>query len=136
MRERFTPVHVQSVQSALFHGRVQKYQEPVESYGQELKRLFQRAYPTMAREESREGKDVLASQFVAGLRPELQGKLSGVEGDFDVLMQKARFEEAKGKELRSDRKQLDQDTGAHTNGHCRTFSGELQRPPLERKAKT
>ena len=54
LRERFTPVHVQSVQSALFHGHVQKYQEPVESYGQELKHLFQRAYPTMAREESRE----------------------------------------------------------------------------------
>lgn len=53
LKERFTPVHVQSVQSALFHGCVQKPQETVESYGQELKWLFQRAYPKMAREETK-----------------------------------------------------------------------------------
>ena len=107
LKERFTPVHVQSVQSALFHGRVQKPQETVESYGQELKRLFQRAYPKMAREETKEGKDVLSSRFVAGLRQELQEKLTGAVGDFDVLMQRARFEEAKRKELRGEKKDPD-----------------------------
>ena len=67
----------------------------MESYGQELKHLFLRAYPKLAQEETREGKDVLFSRFVAGLRQELQKKLTGTAGDFDVLMQKVRFEEAK-----------------------------------------
>ena len=102
LKRKFTPVHVQSVQSARFHGRVQEPQETVDSYGQELKRLFQRAYPKMSRDESQEGKSVLASRFVAGLRREIQEKLTGLEEDFDVLLQRARFEEAKRKELGKD----------------------------------
>ena len=102
LKKKFTPVHVQSVQSARFHGRVQEPQETVDSYGQELKRLFQRAYPKMSRDESQEGKSVLASRFVAGLRREIQEKLTGLEEDFDVLLQRARFEEAKRKELGKD----------------------------------
>ena len=42
---------------------------------------------------------MLASQFVTGLRPELQSKVVGLEGNMDQLMMKACFEEAKGKEL-------------------------------------
>ena len=102
--KKFTPVHVQSVQSARFHGRVQEPQETVDSYRQELKRLFQRAYPKMSRDESQEGKSVLASRFVTGLRREIQEKLTGLEEDFDVLLQRACFEEAKRKELGKDSK--------------------------------
>ena len=97
--KKFASVHIQSVQSARFHGRVQEPQETVDSYGQELKRLFQRAYPKMSRDESQEGKSVLASRFIAGLRREIQEKLTGLEEDFDVLLQRACFEEAKRKEL-------------------------------------
>ena len=71
----------------------------MDEYGQELKRLFQRAYPKMAREESREGKNVMASRFVAGLRREIQEKLPGSEEEFEALLQRARFEEAKRKEI-------------------------------------
>ena len=42
---------------------------------------------------------VLAYQFVAGLRTELQSKVAGTDGDFDALVVKARFEEAKAREI-------------------------------------
>lgn len=45
------------------------------------------------------GHSVLSSQFVAGLLPSLKTKVAGVEGDFDQLLVKARFEEAKLKEF-------------------------------------
>ena len=44
----------------------------------------------------------LAYQFVAGLKLEIKEKLAGVEGDFDKLLTKARFKEAKIKEWRSE----------------------------------
>ena len=47
------------------------------------------------------GRSVLSSQFVAGLNPALKSKVTGVEGDFEQLLVKARFEEAKLRELPS-----------------------------------
>ena len=48
---------------------------------------------------------VLASQFVAGLKAELKEKLTGVEGDVDQLIEKARFEEIKRQELRLEKEE-------------------------------
>ena len=42
---------------------------------------------------------MLAYQFVAGLTPALRTKIAGVEGNFDQLLVKARFEEAKIRDL-------------------------------------
>ena len=41
------------------------------------------------------GKAVLASQFAAGLIPEIKAKMAGNEGDPDALLARSRFEEAK-----------------------------------------
>ena len=38
-------------------------------------------------------------QFVAGLLPEIKRRVVGVEGSFDQLLVKARFEEAKRRDL-------------------------------------
>ena len=40
-------------------------------------------------------RSVLAYQFVAGLLPHLNSKLAGSDGNFEVLLAKARFEEAR-----------------------------------------
>ena len=45
------------------------------------------------------GQLVLANQFVAGLLPELKAKVAGSEGKLEQLLTKARFEEAKLREL-------------------------------------
>ena len=45
------------------------------------------------------GQSFLANQFVAGLRPELKAKVVSSEGNMEQLLMKARFEEAKQKEL-------------------------------------
>lgn len=42
---------------------------------------------------------VLANQFISGLQPELQAKVVGMDGMLDTLILRARFEEAKAKEL-------------------------------------
>ena len=44
-------------------------------------------------------RSVLSSQFVAGLLPEIKRKVAGVEGNAEQLLTRARFEEAKLKEL-------------------------------------
>ena len=44
---------------------------------------------------------MLVNQFVSGLRSELQSKVVGVEGSLEEIVAKARFEEAKRKELSS-----------------------------------
>ena len=46
---------------------------------------------------------MLASQFVAGLRPELKEKLAGVEGDMEQLLVNTKFKEAKRREMQLDR---------------------------------
>ena len=45
------------------------------------------------------GQRVLSNQFVVGLRPKLKAKIVGQEGNLDQLLIRAKFEEAKGKEL-------------------------------------
>ena len=99
MRKRFTPVCLQSVQSSLFHERKQKRDPPetVDTYAQELRKLFHRAYPTAQQEEGGMGENVLAYQFIAGLIDPLKAKLIGTKGTFEELLTKARFEEARMK---------------------------------------
>ncbi len=45
------------------------------------------------------GKAVLASQFASRMIPEIRAKVAGTEGDFEALLAKARFEEAKLRDL-------------------------------------
>ena len=100
----FTPVQLQAVHSNLFHQRKQEEAETVDQYAQELRKLFYRAYPEQiqATEEAEGfGRSVLAYQFVAGLKLNLQSKVAGVEGDFEQLLLRARFEEVKIRDLTS-----------------------------------
>lgn len=102
LSQRFKPVRIQAVQSGQFHSRKQGTSERVDEYAQDLSRLYQRAYPQTdlgSREAEEMGQKVLAYQFVSGLLPELKVKVAGTEGTFDQLWIKARFEEAKLKEL-------------------------------------
>ena len=59
LSKHFTPVFLQSVQSSRFHKRKQQSSESVDTYAQELKRPFYRAYPTV-RQRSSEYSDVIA----------------------------------------------------------------------------
>ena len=102
LTKRFTPVQIQPIQSQLFHDRQQKPKETVDEYAEALKKLFVKAYSNLARggqEAEVMGQSVLANQFVAGLRPELKAKVVGSESNMEQLLMKARFEEAKRKEL-------------------------------------
>ncbi len=74
----------------------------MDSYAQALRTLFHKTYPNAHRgspEAESVGKAVLASQFSAGLIPEIKAKVAGNEGDFDTLLVKVRFEEAKLRDL-------------------------------------
>ncbi len=76
--------------------------EMVDNYAQELKKLFYRAYPATqqgSQEAEAMGRSVLACQFVAGLRNTIKAKVAGVDGEFKQLVVKARFEEAKLRDL-------------------------------------
>ena len=102
LRRRFTPVQIQSVQSSRFHERKQGPTESVDGYAQELQGLFHRAYASTQHEgggAEAMGRSVLRSQFVAGLRAELRAKVVGCPGDFEELLSKARFEEARLREV-------------------------------------
>ena len=102
LQKRFTPVRVQAVQSGLFHERKQKTQEMVDAFAQELRRLFYLAYPKAqqgSRETEEMGTTVLVYQFISGLKPEIKSKVAGVEGSLEQLLIKARFEEAKQRDL-------------------------------------
>ena len=68
-------MHIQSVQSSLFHNRKQWLRKTVDTYAQGLRYLFKRAYPPTQRgNEAAEtmGHAVLANQFLAGLHPEFK----------------------------------------------------------------
>ena len=102
LRKRFTPVQLTAVRTQLFHDRKQGPQESVDEFAQDLRDLYGKAYAGFTKgtpEAEKVGQTVLASQFVAGLRPSLQSKVVGMEGGMDQLVLKARFEEAKSKEL-------------------------------------
>jgi len=86
-------VRLQAVQSNLFHQRKQ-----------ELKRFFYRAYPRAIQATKQAkgfGRSVLAHQFVAGLKRNLQTKAAGIEEGLEQLLVKARFEETKIRDLSS-----------------------------------
>ena len=88
LRNRFTPVRIQSVQSSRFHERRQRPGENVDSYAQDLRKLFHQAYGSAQSEgQGAEvmGHSVLAYQFVAGLKDVLKSKLVGKEGSFEEL---------------------------------------------------
>ena len=98
VHERFTPVHLQAVQNNLFHDQKQKPGELVDHFAQELRVLFHKAYPYAQQgtlEAERLDQLVLVNQFVAGLLENIKVKVVGIEGSFDQLLAKARFEEAK-----------------------------------------
>ena len=88
---------------SLFHGRKQGKTECIDQYTQELRHLFSHAYlqSTQGSSEAEAmGKSVLASQFFAGLRPELKKNIAGSDlTSIDELLIKARFQEAKQRDL-------------------------------------
>ena len=70
----------------------------MDSYAQELRTLFYRAYPQAqqgTQETEQMARTMLANQFAVGLRQEIKIKVAGVEGNFEQLLAKAKFEEAK-----------------------------------------
>ena len=74
----------------------------MDEYAQALGKLFSKAYSTVLRGAPGSdciGQTVLASQFVAGLRPDLKAKVVRTDGNLDQLLVKARIEEAKRNEL-------------------------------------
>ena len=88
-----------ALQTQMFHSRKQGATESVDDFAQELRKLHSKAYATATSrnpEAEEVGQIVL---FVASLRAELQAKVVGVEGSMDEIVAKARFEEAKLKEL-------------------------------------
>jgi len=85
----------------LFHDRQQKPKEREDEYVEAL-RLFVKAYSNLSRGGQKAesmGQPVLANQFVNGLKPGLKAKVVSNEGNMEQLLMKARFEEAKQKEL-------------------------------------
>ena len=109
LTRRFTPVRLQAVQSNLFHERKQKPRETVDAYAQDLRRLFNRAYPRAqqgTKETEEMGRSILASQFVTGLHSDIKRKVAGMEGAFGQLLAKARFEEAKLRDLTDELKAI------------------------------
>ena len=98
LKKRFTPVRIQAIQMSHFHERRQKAGESVDSFAQDLRGLYHKAYPSTSRgskETEEMGQTILANQFATGLLPELKAKVGGSEGDLEKLLTKARFEEAK-----------------------------------------
>ena len=134
LTRRFTPVRIQSVQTSLFHDRKQGDHESVDKYAQDLKSHFYKAYPQSQQgNEAAEsmGKSVLASQFVAGLIPALKPKVAGTEGGFEELLIKARFEEAKLRDLGPPKKPSESPTTS-TSGRS-TGPPKQSQPVSERK---
>ena len=81
------------MQSSRFHERKQSPTESVDNYAQDLRKLYQKVYPS-ARQGSKEaeamGRSVLAYQFTARLLPHLKAKIARQEGIFKELLTKTR----------------------------------------------
>ena len=135
LRERFTPVRLQSVQSSMFHERKQRQNpsETVDTYAQELRKLFHRAYPTAQQEEGGIGENVLAYQFVAGLIDPLKAKLVGTKGTFEELLTKARFEEARRKEREKSSSRHTAPTTVNRNSGPKNSSSRTTPPQSDRR---
>ena len=98
LQKRFTLVHLPTEHSSLFHDKKQGLTETVDQYAQQLRCLFNKAYPSIqqgTKEAETFGQTVLVNRFVAGFLPAIKSKLVGIEEDFSHLLTKARFEEAK-----------------------------------------
>ena len=82
LKQRLTPVRIQAVQSSRFHERKQGAKESVDSYAQDLLRLFNQAYSSASASGDCDQMrlSVLAYQFVAVLKSELKAKLVGHKG--------------------------------------------------------
>jgi len=90
------------VQTQLFHVHQQGTKESVDEFSQGLRKLFARVYAGISQsgpEAEQIAQTVLANQFIIGLRPELKSKVVGTEGNLDQLLAKAKFEEAKRRDL-------------------------------------
>ena len=99
LKKRFTPEHLQAVQSSLFYDQKQKPNGSVDLYTQELHTLFYRSYPQAqqdAQETEQMARVMLANQFAAGQRQEVKAK---VAGPFEKLFSIAKFEEAKLRDI-------------------------------------
>ena len=106
MRRRFTPIRLTALQAQLFHNRQGQEKEMVDQFAQDLQKLYNLAYAWATSEgpqAERMGRTLLANQFVTGLRPDLKRKLIGTEGSLEELVLKARFEEAKTRDLVGDK---------------------------------
>ena len=102
LEDRFIPVRIQAVQSSRFHKRKQSPTESVDSYAQELRKLYQKAYTTTqqrSKEAEAMGRSVLAHQFIAGLLPHLKAKIAGQEGTFEEVLTRTRFEVARHRDI-------------------------------------
>jgi hypothetical protein len=113
-------MHIQAVQTSLFHDRKQVDGETVDTFAQDLRRLFHKAYPSSRRggqEAEQIAQTVLTSQFVAGLRPNIKAKIAGTDGTLEELLTKARFEEAKLRELKSTQPKSSSSSGNHLDSH-------------------
>ena len=78
----------------------------MDQFAQDLQRLYNLAYAGATSEgpqAERMGQTLLVNQFVTGLQADLKRKLIGTEGSLDELVLKARFEEAKTRELVGDK---------------------------------
>jgi len=98
------------MQISCFHERRKGPKESVDDHAQDLQRLFQWAYANAQYEgvgAEAMGQSVLRYQFVAGLRTELKAKVIGCTGLFEELLSKARFEEARLREVVGDRPKQD-----------------------------
>ena len=103
MKRRFTPIRLTAVQAQLFHNRQQQERETVDQFAQDLQKLYNLAYAGEGPQAKRMGQTLLVNQFVTGLRADLKRKLIGTDGSLDELVLKARFEEAKTRELVGDK---------------------------------
>ena len=100
LQKKFTLVQLTAVQTQLFLERHQGPRESVDEFAQELRKLLSNAYSRSMRggpEAEALGQSMLSNQFVGGLRPELKTKMVGMEGSFEELLMKSRFEEAKNR---------------------------------------
>ena len=143
LKRRFTPIHLSAVQTSMFHDRKQGEKETVDSYAQDLRRLFHRAYPSSQREGQEAetiAQNVLTNQFVAGLLPAIKVKVAGSEGRFEELLTKARFEEAKRRELSGgQRKSFSMDPRSSTSHQTAGQSATMRhhgKPPQAKEGQT
>ena len=82
LHKRFTPFHLQAVQSSLFYDCKQKSGESVDYYAQELHVLFYKTYPYVQEgtlEAEKLGQLIFVNHFVVGLLGDIKQKLLGLK---------------------------------------------------------